>query len=67
MAETACRCVPGDPYCSHCPGCGEDWDSLPMGHSVAYPMDGSPITCQNLRPVSPEEFMRGIPAEDGEP
>jgi hypothetical protein len=41
-----------------CPGCGEPWEDVPLGHSVAHSLNGDPPTCDDVaRPVSPEEFM----------
>jgi hypothetical protein len=41
-----------------CAGCGELWDDVPVGHDVAYPLNGDKPFCSDpARPVTPEEFM----------
>jgi hypothetical protein len=48
-----------------CPACGVAVHKLPLGHSWAIPLTGGPWTCSDLKggPVSPEEFMRGLPGQ----
>jgi hypothetical protein len=47
-----------------CAGCGKPWDDVPVGHDVAYPLDGSKPMCSDVtRPVTPEEFMSRLSAD----